>query len=99
MGGGERVWEMKIVSWNVRGLGGLEKRKEVRDLVREKTPFIMCIQETKIQSCDDFMCSSIWGAQPHAFSFRPSNGASGVGLLYGILRRWKSGFQLVVNIF
>jgi len=29
---------MKILSYNVRGLGGLEKRKEVRRLVSEKSP-------------------------------------------------------------
>ncbi|KEH26260.1 hypothetical protein MTR_6g048650 [Medicago truncatula] len=28
---------MRIVSWNVRGLNGLEKRKEVKELVREKS--------------------------------------------------------------
>jgi hypothetical protein len=38
---------MKLISWNVRGLGGFEKRREVRQLVREKCPFIFCIQESK----------------------------------------------------
>jgi hypothetical protein len=52
---------MRIVSWNVRGLNGLEKRKEVKELVREKVPFVLCIQETKLQLIDDFLCNSIWG--------------------------------------
>lgn len=82
-GGGGRVCQMKVVSWNVRRLGGSEKRKEVRDLVREKVSCVVCIQETKLQSCDDFMCSSIWGSQPHAYFFRPSVGASG-----GLLTIW-----------
>lgn len=30
---GWRVVEMKILSYNVRGLGGFEKRAEVRNLV------------------------------------------------------------------
>jgi len=34
---------MKIVSWNVRGLGGFEKRREVRKLVGEKKSSILCI--------------------------------------------------------
>lgn len=47
---------MKIVSWNFWGLGGLEKKiKEVRELVGEKMPYVLCIQESKIQSCDDFV--------------------------------------------
>jgi len=43
---------MKIISWNVRGLGGFEKRREVCNLVREKKPLILCIQETKLVSID-----------------------------------------------
>jgi len=68
---------MKILSWNVRGLRGLEKKREVRLLVGEKLPFILCIQETKLQTCDDFVCASVWGNSPHSYSFRPSIGASG----------------------
>jgi len=45
---GVRVCVMRLVSWNVRGLGGLEKRKEVKDLVKEKLPFVLCLQETKL---------------------------------------------------
>jgi exonuclease III len=74
---------MRIISWNIRGLGGLVKRKEVRKLVGEKNPSIVCLQETKLHLCDDFLCSSLWGNSPHAFSFRPSIGASG-----GLLTIW-----------
>jgi exonuclease III len=71
---------MRIISWNIRGLGGLVKRKEVRKLIGEKHPSIVCLQETKLPLCDDFLCSSLWDNSPHAFSFRPSVGALG-GLL------------------
>jgi len=44
VGGEGCVWyPMKIVLWNLRGLGGFEKRREVRKLVSEKSPFIVCI--------------------------------------------------------
>jgi exonuclease III len=76
---------MKIISWNIRGLGGLEKRKEVRKLVGDLRPSILCLQETKLQTCDNSLCLSLWGNSPHAFSFRPSAGASG-----GILTLWDS---------
>jgi exonuclease III len=46
---------MEIISWNVRGLGGAEKRKEVRKLVGEKNPIIVCLQGKKLQRCDDFV--------------------------------------------
>jgi len=80
-----RVVVMKILSWNVRGLGGLEKRRDVRLLVGEKLPIILCIQETKLQICDDFVSASVWGAPPHSYSFWPSVGASG-----GLLTVWDS---------
>jgi exonuclease III len=32
---------MKIISWNVRGLGGFEKRREVSQMVKEKNPFVI----------------------------------------------------------
>ncbi|KAK2430958.1 DNA-(apurinic or apyrimidinic site) endonuclease [Trifolium repens] len=74
---------MKVVSWNVRGLGRVYKRKEVRSLVREKQPLIVCLQETKLQVCDDSLCTSLWGSASFGFSFRPSVGASG-----GLLTIW-----------
>jgi len=61
------VW--KLVSWNVRGLGGLEKRKEVMLLVGEKVLFILYLQDTKLQLFDDFLCASLWGNAPCAFSY------------------------------
>lgn len=44
---------MKIISYNVRGLGGGEKKVEVRRLVNEKHLFVLCIQETKWNLVDD----------------------------------------------
>ena len=81
--GGVRMCEMRLLSWNVRGLGGLEKRKEVKDLVREKAPIVLCIQETKMQLIDDFLCTLIWGPLNHDYSYSPSVGASG-----GLLTVW-----------
>ncbi|GAU49521.1 hypothetical protein TSUD_407540 [Trifolium subterraneum] len=76
---------MKIISWNVRGLCGLEKRKEVLKLVGDLNPLILCLQVTKLQTCEDFLCSTLWGNPPHTFSYRPSVGASG-----GLLTIWDS---------
>jgi hypothetical protein len=78
---------MKVVSWNVRGLGRVDKRKEVRNLVREKKPLIVCLQETKLQACDDSVCTSVWGSSPFGFSFRPSVGASAACSPSGTLQK------------
>jgi exonuclease III len=74
---------MKIISWNVRGLGGFEKRREVCQLVREKNPFIMCIQESKLSVVDMSVCKSLWRDGNIDFSFQPSRGASG-----GLVTMW-----------
>jgi hypothetical protein len=67
---------MEIISWNVRGLGGAEKRKEVHKLVGEKNPFIVCLQKKNYKAVMT-LCSSLWGNSPHRFSYRPLVGASG----------------------
>jgi exonuclease III len=93
---------MKLVSWNVRGLGGVEKRKEIRRLVGEKNPFILCVQETKLSVCDDSLCNSLWGDSSCSFSYRPSVGASGGLLIMWDAKEvevWSSGCQnYVLNI-
>jgi exonuclease III len=68
---------MKIISWNVRGLGGVEKRREVCQLVREKNPSILCIQETKLTVFDGLVRKCIWSDTNVNFSFQLSRGASG----------------------
>jgi len=62
---------MKIITWNVRGLGRVEKRKEVMSLVMEKGPSILCLQETKLYVCDEALCASLCGRYT-SFLFIPS---------------------------
>ena len=81
---GGRVVEIKLVSWIVRGLGRMEKRRVVRLLVAEKRLWIVCLQETNMTVCDIAVCSSLWGSWSHEFSFRPSLGASVGGVVDGV---------------
>jgi len=53
--------------------------------VGEKSPFILCLQETKLAVCDVSLCNSLWGDTSYAYSYRPSVGASG-----GMLLLWDS---------
>ena len=39
---------LKIVSWNVRGLNEQDKRLQVRNLIRKWKADIVCLQETKL---------------------------------------------------
>nr|ABD32574.2 Endonuclease/exonuclease/phosphatase [Medicago truncatula] len=74
---------MKILSYNVRGLGSFEKRAEVRNFIREKNPFVVCLQESKLSMVDDYIINSIWGNVGCEYSYQASIGASG-----GLLTVW-----------
>ena len=50
---------MKIITYNVRGLGGFEKRSEVKRLVSDNKPFVLCLQETKLGVVDDMLVKTI----------------------------------------
>lgn len=43
---------LKLVSWNVRGLGLLQKCYVVRDVLRASRCDIVCFQETKINKME-----------------------------------------------
>jgi hypothetical protein len=87
---------MKIVSWNVRGLGRVDKRNEVRKLVREKTPYVVCLQETKLQACV-IVCVLQCGEVRRLVSrFAHLSGRRADYLPFGIRRRWRCGRRSVV---
>ena len=54
-------------------------------LVREKSSFILCIQETKLSVINEAVCKSIWNDTYVDFSYYLSNGASG-----GLVTLWDS---------
>ena len=74
---------MKILSWNVRGLGRREKRSVIKDLLCHEKPDIVILQETKRELIDKRLISSIWGVRYKEWSFLPSVGRSG-----GIIIIW-----------
>jgi exonuclease III len=66
---------MHFLSYNVRSLGSLEKRKELYRLFCDKKPFIMCIKEMKLGCLDDSVVLSNCGDSGCDYSFQPSVGA------------------------
>ncbi|GLU07240.1 hypothetical protein SLE2022_242040 [Rubroshorea leprosula] len=71
---------MKIISFNVRGLGGTVKRKEVGKLSREERPDFLFLQETKLERIDMGICKLLWNSDEFEWVAKASSGASG-GLL------------------
>ena len=84
-GWGWRVFVMKIFSYNVSGLGGFEKRAEVRRFIQEKNLFVVCLQESKLSLVDEFTVKSLWGNSCCEYSYQASAGASG-----GLISVWDS---------
>lgn len=82
---------MKIVTWNVQGLGNLKKNTTIEATFHKFGPDIMRIQETKKEFVDSKLIRSLWGIYSCEWTFIPSISAVG-----GLLIAWKPDlFSLV----
>ncbi|XP_028086229.1 uncharacterized protein LOC114287150 [Camellia sinensis] len=81
---------MKIMSWNVRGLGRAEKRRRVRQVIQDRKVDVLLLQETKKSSVDEMFVRSVWPWERMAFMAVDSDGSAG-----GLLSIWNTEvFQL-----
>ncbi|KAK1400744.1 hypothetical protein POM88_000349 [Heracleum sosnowskyi] len=77
--------------WNIRGLGRLENKKNLRSLISKWKPGVICIQETITSGIDDNLISFCWPNEQLSWVFQSPMGHSG-----GILTIWKKGdFDLI----
>lgn len=67
-----RIVIMKLISYNIRGLGGLAKKKEMLNLIRKQKPNLICIQETKMEFINRALCYLMWGSNDFDFAFKLS---------------------------
>ncbi|GLU05148.1 hypothetical protein SLE2022_222640 [Rubroshorea leprosula] len=74
---------MKVISFNVRGLGSMLKRKEIAKLVRKERPDFLFIQETKLEEVDVALCKMLWNSDDFDWVMGKSVGSSG-----GLLSIW-----------
>ena len=72
---------LKIISWNVRGLNERDKRLRVSNMVRRWGPDVICLQETKMELIIGAVIRSLWRGQHVDWSYLGSCGASGGVLL------------------
>jgi hypothetical protein len=85
---------MIITTFNIRGLGGLSKRKKVRDLVSHNNVDFLALQETKMETVTNAFCYSLWGNDDCEWAFLPSIGNSG-----GILSIWRKSQSNLISTF
>ncbi|XP_050281855.1 uncharacterized protein LOC126722746 [Quercus robur] len=76
---------VKIISWNVRGLNEQDKRLRVRNLIRKWGPDVDYFQETKIGLINRAVIRSLWGGQHVDWSYLGSCGASSGDLVMRLL--------------
>ena len=77
---------MKILSWNVHGLGSRVKRAIIKESVRRnKIDDVLLIQETKLRTVSDSLVKEVWGRSLSYWCCREAVGAAG-----GIIVMWSS---------
>ncbi|KAK9941489.1 hypothetical protein M0R45_018083 [Rubus argutus] len=86
---------MKIISWNIRGLGSKNKRRVIKEILVNKGADIVILQETKKVEVDRKLVSSIWGARYKNWTSIPSTGRT--ARAGGILIMWNTKFVFVIE--
>ena len=74
---------LKMLSWNVRGLNVVEKRLQIRNLLRTWGADTVCLQETKLEWITRGIVRSTWGCSYVDWLYLGFEGASG-----GIVLMW-----------
>lgn len=76
---------MRIISWNIRGMGNTVKKRFLCKLIKERGPDIVMVQESKIERFEKSVIQRLWGNADVEFAESGSDGSSG-----GILTMWKA---------
>jgi len=81
---------MKIITYNIWGLGRGLKWGPVKKLVVNEQVDMLCLQETKKEMLDRTMCQALWGNSEVKWAANPAVNSAG-----GILCIWsESSFEL-----
>uniref|UniRef100_A0A341M898 Endonuclease/exonuclease/phosphatase domain-containing protein n=1 Tax=Brachypodium distachyon TaxID=15368 RepID=A0A341M898_BRADI len=70
------VGSMKILNWNVRGLGNSDKNLLIMNAICSTRPDIVCLQETKLDNIDYFKAAQFLPAGLRTFFFQPVSNTS-----------------------
>ena len=74
---------MKILFWNVRGVNNLEKRKIIKQFIRDQKANLVCLQETKVQDISLRLARSLVVGRFSDWGF-----VDAIGTVGGILLFW-----------
>lgn len=85
---------MKIVSFNMTGIGSFAKQRRFKSLVQREHIDMCFIQENKRMEIDNTVVTRLWGGEEVEWIAQPSNGLSS-----GILSFWRKGMLNVLFTF
>ena len=74
--------ELKIMSFNVQGLGGIKKQKDVFNYLQNKNFDILCLQDTHFTADQEIHIRNRWEGNCF-FSAAPQSNARGVAIFFG----------------
>ncbi|KAG5617979.1 hypothetical protein H5410_017803 [Solanum commersonii] len=83
--------EVKILSWNVRGLNGESKMGIVRKLLKQWEADVLVLVETKLEGSVDNILQSIWSNRWMRVLMKEAQGSSGGLLILWDRRIWRGG--------
>lgn len=86
-----KMKKIKILSWNVRGLGDVKKGNTVCNLIRESRCDIVCLQETKWNRLDVFQYARVL---PNYFD-RDWVGLNAIHSAGGCIIAWRRNYTLI----
>ena len=79
---------LKLLSWNVRGLNNPHKRDTVKNLLKEWKCDVVCFQETKLDSVNLAVVKSLWSSPFVDWEALDAiHTAGGVGI-QGCIKKW-----------
>ncbi|KAL8536826.1 hypothetical protein ACS0TY_012121 [Phlomoides rotata] len=67
---------MKVLSFNVKGLGKKGKRRRIREMLSKHKIDVCCFQETKMEKMIDDICKSILGDDRLDWACKDSEGSA-----------------------
>ena len=84
--------KIKILSWNVRGMNDLDKRKVIKNFLRSHRVDLVCLQETKVREMNINMVRSLGVGR--CLNWKVLNVERSVG---GILLLWDNSHISLVD--
>ena len=81
-----KMAELKILSYNAQGIGGISKRTDIFDSIRNTNCDIYCLQETHFTDTEERSILDLWNGEC-LFNNYKSN-ARGVAILFGYYCQW-----------